>query len=105
MKAVVSCLYILSFVGIADGLRRVLVDSKEVSGLLNIAVRAGTGEPPPDDPGLLYSMNNDLWGPAAARYVARALAVSQQGQRLGALIAFLGGLLGLAATMLAVWAI
>jgi hypothetical protein len=50
-------------------------------------------------------MDQQLWGPGAARWVAKALAISQKGQTAGSWTALIGGLLGLAATLVAVWAL
>lgn len=105
MRVLITVLYVLGFLMLVEGFRRLLLQNREVTAALQWAARAESGAAPPDEEiEWLFASNQSLWGPAAARWVAKALEIMRQAQTTGAIVALVGGLMGLAATLLTLWA-
>ena len=102
MKWLVMGLYAVSLGFLVVGLWRVIRSSQEISSEIATVANASVGVAPPG-PGALYQMHPELWGQTAAGQLASAFDVTRKGQIVGAWIAAAGGLVGLAATLLALW--
>lgn len=104
MRALITLLYVVGFLMLVDGFRRLLLIDREVRAALASAAAAGSGVAPPGEIDWQFAANHSAWGPAAARLVGEALQLTQEGQTKGAVLALIGGALGLTATLLALWA-
>jgi hypothetical protein len=106
MRSLVTILYVVGFLMLVDGFRRLMLLNQRVKGALGWAAAAGTGAAPPDEEvAWQFAANRFDWGAASARWVDKAIEINQGGQTTGAVIALAGGAVGLAATLLSLWAL
>lgn len=104
MRWAETVLYLMSFAGLVYGLWLVVKSGRQISNSLNVAAAASYGIAPPEMAPALYQMSPDLWGSTSAAYLVEAAEAAQKVQTKGAWIATAAGLIGLGATLLAVWA-
>ena len=105
MRVLITVLYVVSFLMLAEGFRRLLLLNHEVRRALAWTAKAESGAAPPDEVDWQFGANRFSWGAASARWVGKALELSQGGQTTGAVIAVAGGTAALAATLLSLWAL
>ena len=96
MRVLITVLYVVSFLMLAEGFRRLLLLNHEVRRALAWAAKAESGAAPPDEVDWQFGANRFSWGAASARWVGKALELSQGGQTTGAVIAVAGGTAALA---------
>ena len=105
MRALITVLYVVGFLMLVEGFRRLLTFNRQVRDALAWAAAAESGAAPPEEAAWQFAANRFGWGAAAARWVGKALEINQRGQTAGAVIALSGGAAGLAATLLTLWAL